>query len=177
MRDGGAAGTGGNGKLELPLVELPSSHPCHRCGACCRYLAIEIDVPRTPRQYDQIHWYLTHHAVSVYIDWEGEWYVEFDSLCEHLTEAATCAIYRERPKLCSDFSWETCDQTTKEPAYRFRFVRPEEFFEWLRRRRPRSFARYQAYRRKLLRSRDRGSGRVPPGKRRCAVPAHSSTSI
>ena len=35
----------GGPALELPLLDLPGSHPCHECGECCHYIAIEIDNP------------------------------------------------------------------------------------------------------------------------------------
>src|SRR5262249_19164493 len=44
--------------LELPLVSLPSLHPCADCGACCSYVATQIDDPSTFQQYENIHWYL-----------------------------------------------------------------------------------------------------------------------
>lgn len=143
-------------KPMLPLLELPGTHPCNSCGACCRYVAVEIDRPTTPRDYDQIHWYLTHGKVAVYIDWEGDWYLEFETVCDHLTSAAMCDVYRERPEICSDFSWETCEKTTAEPGHRVRFTRPPEFFEWLEAKRPRSFERFVAYRRRLIEAREAG---------------------
>ena len=60
----------GGGKLELPLIQLPGSHPCHGCGDCCRYIAIEIDNPTSYADHDHLYWYLSHRDVSVYVDWE-----------------------------------------------------------------------------------------------------------
>jgi Fe-S-cluster containining protein len=172
----------GDGAMELPLLRLPSEHPCVDCAACCRYVAVEIDEPTTPKDYDQIHWYVAHQDVSVYVDWEGEWYVEFKTLCNHLTERATCDAYRERPELCSDFSWENCEKTTGEAGHRLLFNDPKEFFDWFEAKRPKSFKRYLKYRRAILEKRDRearGSG----GRQAAARPrarragAQSSTSI
>jgi Fe-S-cluster containining protein len=166
-RQGDGAQLSENGPLELPLVDLPSAHPCYGCAACCRYVAVELDPPTVPRDYDQIHWYLTHRDVSVYIDWEGDWYVEFKTRCEHLTEAATCAAYRDRPELCSDFSVEECEKTTQEPAHREIFTSFSEFLEWFQRKRPRAFERYMSFRRGLLGKREReskGDAAHPPGR-------------
>jgi hypothetical protein len=143
------------GPLELPLVVLPQAHPCAGCAACCRYVATQIDRPTTNGDYDQIFWYLAHRDVSVYIDWEGDFYLEFQTLCDNLTPGGTCRIYRERPELCSDFSFEECEKGTGEPAHKARFEKPEEFLAWLERRRPKAFARFVDYRAKLLRERDR----------------------
>ena len=163
----------GNGPLELALVDLPSAHPCYGCAACCRYVAVEIDAPTVPRDYDQIHWYLTHRDVSVYIDWEGDWYVEFTTRCEHLTEAAACGIYRERPELCSDFSAETCEKTTGEPAHRVLFTSHAQFLEWFQVKRPRSFERYMNFRRALLEKR----GQESKGRSRSPRGGHSGAGV
>jgi Fe-S-cluster containining protein len=132
----------GDQLLELPLLELPSVHPCHACGACCHYVAVEIDNPTAFKDYDNIHWYLTHRAVSVYVDWEGDWFIEFETVCEHLTNNGTCGIYEDRPHMCSDFSWEECEKTTQERAWKYRFQTQDEFVIWHREKRPKSFARY-----------------------------------
>jgi hypothetical protein len=174
-----------NGPLELPVLDLPSAHPCYGCAACCHYVAVEIDPPTVPKDYDQVRWYLTHRDVCVYIDWEGDWYVEFKTLCEDLTEAATCASYRERPELCSDFSAEECEKTTQEPAHRVLFTSLSEFLEWFQAKRPRSFERYMNFRRTLIRKREEDSkGPAPrPRARRSRARApgtggvQSSTSI
>jgi Fe-S-cluster containining protein len=139
--------------FELPMLELPGTHPCSECGACCAYVAVEIDNPSSFDDYDHIHWYLTHRGVSVYIDWEGDWFIEFETICEHRTEAMTCGIYEDRPRICSDFSWNECEKTTKEAAHKVRFEKPQEIFDWLREKRPRNFERYMKSREKLLEKR------------------------
>lgn len=153
----GAGSAGSKPSLELPLATLPSTHPCSSCGACCRYIAVEIDSPTAYQDYDHIYWYLTHRGVAVYLDWEGDWYLEFETVCEHLTHDATCGIYRDRPQICSDFSWESCERSTGEEAYKVRFERPEQFMGWLEERRPKAYARYAARRDKLLAKRERES--------------------
>jgi Fe-S-cluster containining protein len=139
----------GEETLELPLLQLPTAHPCHECGACCDYVAIEIDNPTCFKDYDNVHWYLVHRGVSVYVDWEGDWYIEFETRCEHLSDHATCAVYENRPGICSEFSWDECEKTTKEAAWKYRFVTQEEFLAWHREKRPKSFARYMKARGKL----------------------------
>jgi Fe-S-cluster containining protein len=80
--------------------------------------------------------------VSVYVDWEGDWFIEFETVCEHLTNNGTCGIYEDRPHMCSDFSWEECEKTTQERAWKYRFQTQDEFVIWHREKRPKSFARY-----------------------------------
>ena len=139
--------------LELALADLPSAHPCHACGQCCRYVATEIDNPSSFDDYENLHWYLLHENVCVYVDWEGDWYLEFRTVCRHLTAARTCGIYDERPKICSDFSWDECEKSSEEPAWKYRFDAWPEFLDWLRARRPKSYEKYERARRKLKKKR------------------------
>lgn len=151
---GAGAGDGTDGRamsaLELPLMVLPSSHPCHGCGECCRYVATEIDEATAFKDHENVVWYLVHRDVSVYIDWEGDWYLEFKTVCEHLTDQAACGIYEDRPEICSEFSWDECEKTTQERAYKFRFTTPDEYHAWHAKQRPKSYARYMKRREKLL---------------------------
>jgi len=145
----------GGPALELPLLDLPGSHPCHECGECCHYIAIEIDNPTAFVDHDHIYWYLSHRDVTVYVDWEGDWFIEFTTVCEHLSEQMTCGVYEDRPQLCSEFSWDDCEKTSGERAWKVHFRTPEEYHDWHRAKRPRSFERYQAWRKKLRASRKR----------------------
>ncbi len=154
VKSNGAIPTGG-GRLELPLIQLPGSHPCHECGDCCRYIAIEIDNPTSFADHDHIYWYLSHRDVSVYVDWEGDWFIEFKTVCEHLTEQVTCGVYEDRPQLCSDFSWEECEKSSGESAWKYHFDTPEQYNEWHREKRPRSFERYLTQREKAKQRRQR----------------------
>ena len=143
----------GRSPFELPLLNLPSAHPCHECGDCCRYIALEIDDPTSFTDHDNIYWYLAHRDVSVYVDFEGDWFVEFVTVCENLSEEITCSVYEDRPKMCSDFSWDECERTTGEPAWKYRFEKPEEYHNWHLEKRPRSFERYVKSREKMKRRR------------------------
>lgn len=140
-------------ELELPLVTLPGAHPCASCGECCTYVATQIDDPKSFREFENVHWYLTHENVGVYIDWEGDWFIEFKTRCRHLTHAKTCAIYEDRPLVCSEFSFTECERNSGELAWKHYFHSQEEFVEFLRTKRPRSFERYMKKRRELLRKR------------------------
>ena len=139
--------------LQLPLAVLPLVHPCADCGHCCTYVSVEIDNPSVFKDYDHIYWYLTHRGVSVYIDWEGDWFIEFETVCEHLSEARTCGIYEERPGICSDFSWDECEKTSGESAWKQRFKAPEELLAFMQEKRPRNYERYMKQREKLVRKR------------------------
>ena len=143
----------GPAALELPLVALPGAHPCANCGECCTYVATQIDDPGTFKEFENVHWYLTHENVGVYIDWDGDWFIEFRTNCRHLTTDKTCGIYRERPLVCSEFSFHDCERNSGEKGWKHYFHTQEEFVEFLRSKRPRAFERYMKKRRELLRKR------------------------
>ena len=143
--------------LELPLLSLPGVHPCSGCGECCTYIATQIDDPSTFKEYENIYWYLTHENVGVYIDWDGDWYLEFQTKCRNLTEARTCGIYVDRPRVCSDFSWTDCERNSKEQGWKHYFKSYEDLLGFMQARRPKAFARYARKRREMLRARERSA--------------------
>ncbi|MBU2052776.1 MAG: YkgJ family cysteine cluster protein [Nanoarchaeota archaeon] len=82
---------------------------CKSCeGDCCKYIAIEIDVPETKEDFENIKWFVCHENVNVYVNEEGEWYVEFITPCEFLGENNKCKIYDKRPKICRGYNHDEC---------------------------------------------------------------------
>ncbi|MEN8159117.1 MAG: YkgJ family cysteine cluster protein [Myxococcota bacterium] len=135
------------GPALLPLVK-ESEHPCHACAKCCLYTAIEIDSPAAMTDYDNVIWYLYHENVTIFVDWEGQWYVKFDSRCENLTSEGLCGIYATRPAICKDFDWKECENhmTPDEgPADKLAFETAPEFLAWFEKQRPKAFRRYRDY--------------------------------
>jgi len=83
---------------------------CNECdGKCCKYVATELDEPKTKRDFDDLKWFLCHKNVLVYIDNEDEWIVEFQTICKYLDEHNKCKIYEERPKICREHDVDDCD--------------------------------------------------------------------
>lgn len=108
---------------------------CTGCVAhCCRYVSVEIDTPDTKWQYDQILWMLVHENISVYVEHDGTYYVEFRTRCSALSEANLCKIYESRPRLCREYSNETCTIWSKESPHRVRWEDPESYAEYLERK-------------------------------------------
>jgi Fe-S-cluster containining protein len=76
--------------------------PCEECGGrCCDYVAIELTRPGNKSEYDHIRWYLVHENVSVFIDHEKKWYVQFVTTCTKKDSNNRCSIYPSRPRICS----------------------------------------------------------------------------
>ncbi|MDJ0785799.1 MAG: YkgJ family cysteine cluster protein [Myxococcota bacterium] len=133
----------------LPVIQKASDHPCFDCSRCCRYVAVEIDKPSTMKEYDHLYWYLYHGGISVFIDWEGDWFIQFETKCDHLTAQGMCGIYERRPAICKDFDWRECEQNVKEEAAeKHLFRNADDFTRWFEEKRPKAFHRYQRFLRK-----------------------------
>ena len=100
--------------IGLPILPdgrtaLPEGNPCEGCDHCCRYVSIQIDRPRSKHDYDNIRWYLLHKNVSVMIDWEGDWLIQFDTPCEWLIDGR-CGHYTLRPEICREYDPAECER-------------------------------------------------------------------
>ncbi len=130
-------------------MEKQSDHPCFQCVQCCTYVAIEIDTPSTMKEYDYIFWYLYHQGVSVFVDWESNWFIKFETRCEHLNSLGLCNSYSSRPVICKEFEWRECENRVRdEPADKWLFESSDQFLRWFEKKRPKAFQRFQKYMRK-----------------------------
>jgi len=90
---------------------LAHGNPCHACGAtCCRYVAVALARPRDQSDRDLIHWYLNHKKVCIYIDKDGDWWVQVATDCRHIAKDGGCGIYESRPQLCRDYGAHACER-------------------------------------------------------------------
>ena len=82
-------------------LDIAGSVLCEHCtAACCRYVALPLDKPRSLRDYDDIRWYLMHEGFSVFVE-EGDWYVQVHARCKNRSSdplpanrSATCSAGR-----------------------------------------------------------------------------------
>ncbi len=101
---------------------------CNSCGAkCCKYVAMELDCPEELEDFQNIRWYLAHENISVYVEEDGVWNIEFITPCKYL-DGEKCSIHEGfvknsevlRPQICKDFTIDQCPQHNKyEELYRF----------------------------------------------------------
>jgi Fe-S-cluster containining protein len=89
-----------------------SQHPqCAQCvpAKCCRYFSLEIDRPRSRRDFDDLLWMLAHREVSIYIE-EKKWYLMIHTQCRFLDiRTNMCAIYDNRPVMCREHPFDECE--------------------------------------------------------------------
>lgn len=82
---------------------------CSSCdGKCCKYVVLEIDEPEDLEDFENIKWFICHKDVKVFIDEEGEWYIEFSTPCKFLDKNNLCTIYEKRPQICRDYNVNEC---------------------------------------------------------------------
>ena len=75
--------------------------PCVECEAqCCRYVAVEIDTPKTKKELDDVRWYLLHENIYVFVDHDDAWHIEFRTRCRALGDDHLCHEYADRPQIC-----------------------------------------------------------------------------
>jgi len=105
---------------------------CEHCtAACCRYLALPLDKPRTARDYDDIRWYLMHENISVFVE-EGDWYIQIQARCKNLRADNMCGVYETRPEICAEYEPGECDYIDGQYGYEMIFTHPsqiEEYYE------------------------------------------------
>jgi Fe-S-cluster containining protein len=158
-----------------PATKKPSAAPpalvsCTDCGKCCTYVAIEIDGPSSVRNATLMLWYLYHEGTSLYRDVDGEWVVQFESRCRHLTKDRRCGIYEVRPHICRQFDEKHCEVNTGDDGQTF--TNAAQLLEYLRVNRPRMHA-------KLAAGYARGEDLMPrsaPRRRLPIAPVHTPLS-
>jgi Fe-S-cluster containining protein len=118
--------------FDLPMLPPSGAPTCEGCPAhCCRYISVEIDRPDTKWQYDQIRWMLVHQNISVYVDHDGDWFVEFKTRCRELGEDNLCRSYERRPDLCRKYEAEECPVWNPGSPHKHEFKTEAEFTAWL----------------------------------------------
>ena len=106
---------------------------CFDCDQiCCRTVVIEVDPPRSLRDYSDFVFYLHHKDTEVVVIEEGrkrEWYVQYHSSCAHLSRGR-CMIYDKRPLVCREYDPLHCERNT---ASQIHYLRSdEELFRYMK---------------------------------------------
>ena len=87
---------------------------CEGCRAdCCRYVTIELGVPRRDKDFEKARWFLLHRDVQIIVEQDGSWWLKLRAVCQKLDENNLCEIYRNRPLPCREFSEKTCPVNDK----------------------------------------------------------------
>ena len=107
---------------------------CEHCtAACCHYLALPIDKPRTRRDYDDIRWYLMHHGITVFVE-DGDWFVQYQTKCKSLGGDNLCQSYETRPEICEEYEPIGCDYSGDDYTYDELFTHHKQIEEYYHKR-------------------------------------------
>lgn len=106
---------------------------CFDCDQiCCRTAVIEVDPPKSFRDYSDFLFYLYHENTQVVVvksKKKLEWFVEFMTACRHLVDGR-CAVYEHRPLVCREYDMDGCERN---PKNRFIYLkRPEDYLKFLK---------------------------------------------
>lgn len=131
--------------IGLPILPdgrtaLPEGNPCVGCDHCCRHVALEIDTPRTKLDFDNIRWYLLHKNISIMIEWDGAWMIQFDTPCNWLVDGK-CSHYALRPDICREYDPADCERYNPNPAERVLMRNEKDLEQFLEKREKRLAAR------------------------------------
>ena len=107
---------------------------CKQCtGLCCRYFALPIETPEDKGDYDDIRWYLCHEDITVFLDDDGDWYININNKCKYLSEEGNhCEIYDKRPKICRGYRHKDCDFVEGEYEYELHFTDDKQMEEYIK---------------------------------------------
>ena len=83
---------------------------CDTCIAlCCRYIAVEVDGPDVPKDFDLLRWFLLHENTRLFVEGRS-WFLQFFTRCRALGSDNRCTIYHERPDICREYETDGCDR-------------------------------------------------------------------
>jgi len=105
---------------------------CGTCVAlCCRYIAVEVDGPDVPKDFDTLRWFLLHEHTQLFIEGR-KWFLMFFTRCRALSAQNTCNIHPDRPSICREYSSAWCDRDEVERRTRLTHVfrTTEELDAW-----------------------------------------------
>jgi Fe-S-cluster containining protein len=133
--------------LELPASE--NADLCAGCTRCCETVSVEVDAPRTSREYDQWVWVLHHRGLELYVEKPERWLLHIETRCEKLDEHGRCSIHGRHPVLCREYDPRVCERRGPLSDVVAWFRDAAELEDWLRKSRPAHWKRLEAWRAKM----------------------------
>ncbi len=129
----------------MSIIEINSDAKnkklCGSCCACCKYVNVPLETPKTEEDFDHILWYILHENVTVWIDTTNKWWVEFNTPCNALKKGR-CDRYQRRPLLCREYSQKTCEKNSPSEVAHL-FDTQESLLSYLRKNKKPFFGFYE----------------------------------
>lgn len=133
---------GKNIKIKKLKNKKNNAPPCNLChGKCCSYFAFEIDKPTKISDFDNLRWYLLHEKTFIFVE-SGDWFLQINTPCKHLTSKFTCSIYKKRPNVCRDYGLDDesgevlCDHITDDVKHDMEFHSDKDIELYVKKRFP-----------------------------------------
>ncbi|MCW8879202.1 MAG: YkgJ family cysteine cluster protein [Kangiellaceae bacterium] len=101
-------------ETHIPIQDLTKNisleDKCNHCNGskCCQYTTIQIDTPRSIREFDNLLWQVSHINTHIFKDSDG-WYLLLYEKCQHLQPSGQCGIYEKRPFVCREHDNKECE--------------------------------------------------------------------
>ncbi|WP_246075733.1 YkgJ family cysteine cluster protein [Aliikangiella marina] len=89
---------------------MNAENKCSYCSQskCCQYSTVEVETPRSIRDFDNLVWHVSHLNTHLFKDTDG-WYLVFYAQCQHLEPNGNCGIYEKRPFICREHTNDHCE--------------------------------------------------------------------
>ena len=133
----------------LTLSADENADLCAGCSKCCSYITVEVDKPRTAREYDQWLWAIMHRHVSLYVERPERWFLAVETPCENLGADQRCGIYGKHPVLCREYDPRHCERRLPLTDVRAWFHDAPSLERWLEAERPKHWAALLAFRQQM----------------------------
>jgi len=113
--------------IETPPADSFADSKCGLCTAiCCHHIALEIDAPEEPEDFENMRWYIIHEDTNIFVD-DGVWYLQVFRKCTWL-DGYKCGRYDDRPTICREYSNDSCDFDGVESDHTFRNIEELEAY-------------------------------------------------
>lgn len=109
---------------------------CNNCTLCCEHVAMQLDNPEEKEDFENIMWYLMHDNIIVFMDHDNDWYIEFRTRCKALDDDGLCTIHAKRPKICIEYTQESCERNGDGSPYKVCFSDKDALIHWVRKNTP-----------------------------------------
>lgn len=106
---------------------------CDSCGKCCNHVTIELDTPRSKADFEEIKWFVIHKDVSVFVDDDKVWHIQFNTPCNALKDNM-CDIYDKRPEVCREYDPDECENNGIGKYYKIMFTKPSQVESFVKKR-------------------------------------------
>ena len=118
---------------QMAVEQIEQTEYCTVCEKmCCKYFTVPLEKPKNKDDFDAMIWYILHEGVSIFVDDEGDWFVNVASRCRKLGDDGLCLAYEKRPEICQDHTGEVCERNEGPYDFKKHFFKAKELRAYAR---------------------------------------------